>query len=215
MQSAKLCVVGLVALTSLVSTLAHADRLRNGRSPSGHYFVEFRARPGGVFGHTYVVYGQTDPRGRVLRPQYAGLYPGGAFSESALLALLAVPGKVSSHRADHNGTPNLVYRRRLSPAAYTRLTSAVHIQRKTPQVWDLLFYNCNSFAADVASSIGLRTPPTLEFPADFVRDLFVMNRAAWPHRRAARIRRPTNGTPYHRDALFHFDAETGRVHAWR
>ena len=215
MQPARLWLVGLVALTSLTSTLAHADRLRRGGQASGHYFVDFRARPGGVFGHTYVVYGRMDERGRVLRPQYAGLYPGGAFSQSVLLALLVVPGRVSAHAADHKQMPKLVYRRRLSPAAYERLTYTVHVQRKTPQTWDLLLYNCNSFAADVASSIGMRTPPTLEFPTDFVRDLYVMNRVARSNKNAAQTKRLRKGMPNYRDALYHFDSDTGVVHTWR
>ena len=171
-----------------------------------------------MFGHTYVVYGRMDGRGRVLRPRYAGLYPGGALSETALLALLAVPGKVSTHPADHRGTPKLIYRRRLSAAAFARLDNTVRTQRKTPQMWDLLLYNCNSFAADVASAAGLRTPPTLEFPTDFVRDMFFMNRsnnAARSHRRAARTGWRRNATLGHRDALYHFDSETNAVHTWR
>ncbi len=142
---------------------------------AGYYFVDFRARPGGVFGHTFVVYGRMDGRGRVRQPRYAGLYPDGVLSQTALLALLAVPGNVRGGPADHHRRPDVIYRRRISAAAYARLAGTVHHERKMPQTWDLIFYNCNSFAAEVASSIGLRTPPTFEFPTDFVRDLYVMN----------------------------------------
>ena len=214
MRHAKRWLVGLVALTTATSTLAHADRVPSDRSSSGHYVVDFRARPGGVFGHTYVVYGRMDGRGRIVRPTYAGLYPGGPFSQTALLAVLVVPGKVTTEPADHRHSARLIYRRRLTPAAYARLRYVVQTQRKTPQAWDLLLYNCNSFAAEVANAIGLRTPPTLEFPTDFVRDLYVMNRAgprAERHRTNARTQRP----PYYRDLLFHFDHQTGAVQAWR
>jgi hypothetical protein len=166
MQPAKLCRVGLIALAAVVSTPAHAD-----------YVVDFRARPGGVFGHTYVVYGQLDGRGRLLRPRYAGLYPGSEFPPSPLLAIFAVPGKVGIDRDDRKRPPSIIYRRRLSPAIFNRLAGLVQRQRRRPQLWDLLFYNCNTFAAEIAKSVGLRTPSTLELPPDFVRGLYFMNRS--------------------------------------
>lgn len=218
MRHAKLCLVGLFALTAIASTAAHADRVRSDRSSPSQYFVDFRARPGGVFGHTYVVYGRMDARGRILQPTYAGLYPGGPFSQTVLLAVLVVPGKVSTEPADHKHVAKLVYRRRLSPSSYARLERAVQAQRKTPQAWDLLLYNCNSFAAEVANAIGLHTPPTLEFPTDFVRDLYMMNRSGPPasrYKTTARTRRIQSRPPRYRDVLFHFDHATGAVRAWR
>ena len=216
MQPAKLCLAGLIGLAAATATPVRADRLRDAPPPAGHYFVEFRARPGGVFGHTYVVYGGMDGRGRVLQPRYVGLYPSGAFSQTALLAVLAVPGNVSTEPADRHRRPNIVYRRRISPAVYARLAGAVHRERKTPQMWDLIFYNCNSFAAEIANSIGLRTPPTFEFPTDFVRDLYVMNRsngAVRVHGRAASQIRRRSPAFHHRDALYRLEAsaDTGRV----
>ena len=216
MQPATLCLAGLIGLAAAAATPVRADRLRNAPPSAGHYFVDFRARPGGVFGHTYVVYGGMDGRGRVVQPRYVGLYPSGAFSQTALLALLAVPGSISTEPADRHRRPDIVYRRRLSAAAYARLAGTVHRERKTPQAWDLIFYNCNSFAAEVANAIGLRTPPTFEFPNDFVRDLYVMNRSnrvVRAHRNAAARKRRRSSAFGSRDALFRFEASagTGRV----
>ncbi len=217
MRLAIRCLIG-VALAAAAAAPAGAEPVRAGARPSGAYVIDFRARPGGVFGHTYVAYGRVDARGRLVRPRYAGLYPGGPFSQTALLALLAVPGKVTVHPIDHARAPKMIYRRRLSRTAYARLTHTVRAQQRTPQIWDLLLNNCNSFAADVAAAIGLRTPPTIEFPDDFVRDLYVMNRsprAARRRTRASRPRRPLHRTVYDRDALFHYDSETRRVMMWR
>ena len=218
MQPAKLCLAGLIGLAAAAATPVHADRLRDAPPLAGHYFVDFRARPGGVFGHTYVVYGGVDGRGRVVQPRYAGLYPDGAFSQTALLALLAVPGSVSTEPADRHRRPNIVYRRRISAAAYARLAGTVRSERKTPQAWDLIFYNCNSFAADIASSIGLRTPPTFEFPTDFVRDLYVMNRSNGavrvPRSAASKKRRRSRGFGS-RDALYRLEASAGTGRVWR
>ena len=218
MRPALRCLIGVLALAATASAPARAEYRRAGARPSHSYVVDFRARPGGVFGHTYVVYGRVDARGRIVRPRYAGLYPGGPFSQTALLALLAVPGKITVRPIDHERTPKMIYRRRLSPTAYARLSRAVRIRQTTPQAWDLLLNNCNSFAAEIAAAIGLRTPPTIEFPDDFVRDLFVMNRAPRAtHRRmhASRPRRPVRRPVYERDALYHYDSETRRVTMWR
>lgn len=218
MRPALRYLVGALALAATASAPARAEYRRAGAQPSGSYVVDFRARPGGVFGHTYVVYGRIDARGRIVRPRYAGLYPGGPFSQTALLALLAVPGKITVRPIDHERTPKMIYRRRLSPTAYARLSRAVRIRQTTPQAWDLLLNNCNSFAAEIAAAIGLRTPPTIEFPDDFVRDLFVMNRAPRATRRrmhASRPRRPMRRMAYERDALYHYDSETQRVMMWR
>ena len=54
MRPAKLLRVGLIAWAWVVANPAHAD-----------YFVDFRARPGGVFGHTYPVCAQLEQGGRV------------------------------------------------------------------------------------------------------------------------------------------------------
>ena len=212
------CLLGVLALAAATATPAGAEYRRAGAPPPGTYVIDFRARPGGVFGHTYVVYGRVDARGRLMRPRYAGLYPGGPFSQTALLALLAVPGKVTVRSIDHKRMPKMIYRRRLSPAAYARLARAVRSRKRTPQVWDLLLNNCNSFAADVATAIGLRTPPTIEFPDDFVRDLYVMNRSPRMTRRRVRSSRPRHPmyrTTYERDALYYYDSDARRVMMWR
>ncbi|MEJ2625271.1 MAG: hypothetical protein P8Z80_12215 [Pseudolabrys sp.] len=123
-------------------------------------------------------------------------------------------------RAAYSATPTW------STAASTRaagscdhpLSRAVRIRQTTLRAWDLLLNNCNSFAADIAAAIGLRTPPTIEFPDDFVRDLFVMNRAPRATRRrmhASRPRRPVHRMVYERDALFRYDSDTRRILVWR
>ena len=58
---------------------------------ASRYVVEFRARDGGVFGHTYVAYGPVDRDGRLRHPHYVGFYPSGILSQTALLAVLVTP----------------------------------------------------------------------------------------------------------------------------
>lgn len=143
---------------------------------ASRYVVEFRARDGGVFGHTYVAYGPTDRDGVLRRPHYAGFYPSGMLSQTALLAVLVTPAKVGMEDWDRTKRTEMVYRRELSPRGYARLVREVAELRRTRPFWHLVLYNCNSFAADVARWMGLQVPWTLQVPKDFVQQLYVLNR---------------------------------------
>ena len=152
------------------------------------YVIEFRARDGGVFGHTYVAYGLTDRDGRLRHPHYAGFYPSGVLSQTALLAVMVTPAEVGSEPWDKTKRTEMVYRRELSPGTYARLIREVGDLRQTRPFWHLIFYNCNSFAADVARWMGLQLPTTLQVPRDFVQQLYILNRrggAGFAHAEAA------------------------------
>ena len=163
-------VVAALLLAGLASAAAASDR----------YAVEFRARSGGLLGHTYVAYGPIDGDGRLHRARYAGFYPSGILSQTPLLAVMVTPASVGAEAWDRTKPTEMVYRRELSARAYTHLDGEVRALRQTRPFWHLVFYNCNSFAADVAESMGLRAPSTLELPKDFVQGLYVLNKRARP-----------------------------------
>jgi hypothetical protein len=148
--------------------------------PSGHYVVEFHARPGGVFGHTFVVYGRVDAGGRLRHARDVGFYPDGVLSQTILLAVLATPASVGAERSDKTYRSDIVYRREINADTYARLTSEVRTLRRERPFWQLILYNCNSFAGEIAQWLGMRVPPTLQLPKDFVRGLYVLNRRNAP-----------------------------------
>ncbi len=174
------CLAGAIGLT--LASIACAAPLRGEPQAASYHFVDFRARAGGALGHTYVVYGTIDNRGRIVTARAAGFYPSGAFSESVLSVLLPMPGYVGLEPSDGNRPPSSVYRRYLSADSYARLAATVERLRRTQHGWHLLLFNCNAFTARVARSIGLRVPSSLELPDDFIRGLYLMNR-----RREARV----------------------------
>jgi hypothetical protein len=137
--------------------------------------MEFRARTGGFLGHTFVVYGRTDDRGRPLDQNQAGIYPVGEFSESPILPLLFVPGDVTYKREDPKDTLTALYRRRLNAAQFAHLKAVVRRLHARRTVWQFVFYNCNSFAAEVARNMGFTTPSTLDVPRNFVDGLRILN----------------------------------------
>jgi hypothetical protein len=187
MQRRRLCFAALVGLTLTSAPFAQGAPLRGEPAKAGYYFVDFRARSGGVFGHTYVVYGKIDGRGRILNAHATGFYPRGQISQSVLSVALPMPSYVGLEPSDRGRPPSAIYRRYLHADAYARLVTTVESMRERRRPWHLLFYNCNAFTARIARSIGLRTPPTLELPNSFVHGLYAMNRAvgAPPARRPA------------------------------
>jgi hypothetical protein len=178
MQRRRLCFAALVGLTLACASFAHAAPLRGEPAKPGHYFVDFRARKGGVFGHTYVVYGKIDGHGRILNARATGFYPRGQISQSVLSVVLPMPSYIGLEPSDRGRRPSAIYRRYLHADAYARLVGTVERMDRRRRPWHLLFNNCNAFTARIARSIGLRTPPTLELPNEFVQGLYAMNRAA-------------------------------------
>ena len=187
MQRRRLCFAALVGLTLTSAPCAQGAPLRGEPAKADYYFVDFRARMGGVFGHTYVVYGKIGGRGRILSAHAAGFYPRGQISQTVLSVVLPMPSYVGLEPSDRGRPPSAIYRRYLHADTYARLATTVESTARTHPPWHLLFYNCNAFTAKIARSIGLRTPPTLELPNDFVHGLYAMNGAveAPPARRPA------------------------------
>ena len=139
---------------------------------AGSYFIDFRARPSGYIGHTYIVYGRIDSGGRVAELHYAGLIP-----EHDPLGGLFVPiqATVRKYRDDTRFLPTTIYRRQLSAAEYQRVTSTVSRIKATEHHWHAVFQNCNSFAVDVANVLGLARPPSLLPPSVWVGMLQRLN----------------------------------------
>jgi hypothetical protein len=123
----------------------------------GAYVVEFRARAGlDIIGHSYLVFGIMGDDEEIIDPVHTGLYPnditgfafavGGAKATTEAVAL------------DKTIAPTTVYRRTLTPAQYQRLSAAVERARVDPPSWSWTNYNCNTYMADLAREIGLKTP---------------------------------------------------------
>jgi hypothetical protein len=165
------CLALAVAADAAQSMARAAADARHGLS----YFVEFRARGGEFLGHAFVVYGRTDRRGDLAELHRAGLYPRRAYEDSLLLALLVVPARLAVVKEDLGRPPTAVYHRRLNASQYAQLTQKVRRLQMDGPAWHLILHNCNSFLAEVARTVGLATPPTLQRPADFVRGLAMLN----------------------------------------
>ena len=158
--------IGLVVLSSCADARAQS---------AGSAFVDFRSRPGALWGHTFIVYGRVDGRGRAVEMHRAGLYPDDGRAGLIFGTFVPVSAQVRAVPEDYSEKPSALYRRQLSPIEYARLKSTVTRLRANERAWQMLMFNCNHFADAVAQSLGMQTPPNLLVPNAWVRALKAMN----------------------------------------
>lgn len=159
----------ILALGAGTASLAAPAGTAPAASPRAErYIVEFRARPGGVAGHSYVVYGKADASGRMRRMDYASFRPDdGAFG--FIVGSLAVyAGTFAPSEDDLSAPVTTLYRRVITASQYRKLVAHVAKARANPQLWNLVGNNCNDFVSSLAEAIGLRTPSTLLPPDGFI-----------------------------------------------
>jgi len=148
---------------------------------SDSYFVEFRARHALSYGHTFLVHGRLNAAGEIgsfTAEQVAGLHPAG---DSPVPWMIGHVAPVVSETGPSDGDleeqyVSARYRIKMSKAEYDKVSSYIRRLQASSPVWHAVVYNCNSFVADVARSMGLRTPgTTLLYPADFITNLRDIN----------------------------------------
>jgi hypothetical protein len=163
--------------TALASHTASRIQKRLERDAAQAFYVEFRAARNGVYGHSYVAYGELDARGTPASACYADVHPDGGFFRMA--AGHFFPMRAETEPVEDTLRREVVsrYCRMLTPAEYRILTTAIARIRAACRFWNVLHYNCNDFCADVARAIGLRTPRTLMRPYQFIPTLRRLNEA--------------------------------------
>lgn len=137
-------------------------------------FIEFHARSGpGIFGHTFIVYGRLNrPRG-IVEANVVGLHSGDDNDWKGIF--IPLPASISRAKHDLAGSPEIVYRRHLTIEHFYKLKAGVRRLRALGLPWHMLFLNCNDFAGEMAELIGLRRPPSLMLPVNYVALLKAIN----------------------------------------
>ncbi len=149
------------------------------------YFVEFRARSAATYGHMYVLFGQVNGRGEIVRSDIAGLHPAGDANNCencsvvswTLGHFLFVPSETGA--SDGDLEEKYVadrYRVMLDAAEYKRVSAYIKKLRAENPQWNALWRNCVSFGRDIAVFMGLKTPAFIWIePKSFVESLREMN----------------------------------------
>jgi hypothetical protein len=159
--------VSRLTLAALVLALLSACAPGNDVSPTGDaaitsfsttpFYVDFRTRPYFTISHTFIEYGAQDPTGHPLERKTVGFFPhGGAFGP--FIGVVAIAGEVGAEDYYADLPSSATFHRNLTAEQYERLTRYIDSERGNPQVFNLIFNNCNDFVAGAAHAIGLNAP---------------------------------------------------------
>ncbi len=167
------------------SAVEQANRATRATAAGKQYFVEFRGRSAASYGHLYVMYGQVNARGEVIKSQIAGLYPAGdkPDCENCSLAnwtvghVIFVPSGTTATDGDlEEKYVTARYRVMLDKAQYQKMVAYIQKFQADPPLWNALWRNCVSFGRDIAHVLDLKTPMFIWLtPEDFVNQLREMN----------------------------------------
>ena len=149
------------------------------------YFVEFRGRSAATYGHLYIMFGELNARGEVIKSKIAGLYPAGdkqdcdncSLANWTIGHLVFVPSGTTATDGDlEEKYVTARYRVLLDKAQYEKLTDHVAKFQANPPLWNALFRNCVSFGKEIAELLDLQTPGLIWLePEQFVNALREMN----------------------------------------
>src|SRR5215510_5611826 len=150
------------------------------------YFVEFRARSAASYGHMYVLYGQVNGNGEIVKSDIAGLHPAGDANNCdncslipwTLGHILFVPSESGASDGDlEEKYVTARYRVMLDAASFNKVSAHIKQKKAEKQAWNALINNCVTFINEIAGFMGLKTPAgsNLMEPKDYVERLREMN----------------------------------------
>jgi hypothetical protein len=149
------------------------------------YFVEFRARAAATYGHMYVLYGQVNGRGEIVKSDIAGLHPAGDANDCdncsvvtwTLGHFLFVPSETGASDGDlEEKYVTARYRVMVDAATFKKVSAHIKELKADQHVWHALLHNCVSFGNDIAGALGLKTPTFIWMqPKDYVESLRELN----------------------------------------
>src|SRR5215475_1261382 len=133
-----------------------APRPSQGYKP---YFVEFRARAAASYGHMYVLYGQLNGHGEIVKSDIAGFHPKGDANDCE--------EKYVTGR----------YRVMVDGATFKKVSAHVKRLKAEKPLWNALLNNCVTFGNDIAVLIGLKTPSGVNLmkPEQYIESLRELN----------------------------------------
>jgi hypothetical protein len=188
-----------------------APKAKSNQSTYKPYFVEFRARNAATYGHMYVIYGQVNSRGEIVKSDIAGLHPAGDANDCDNCSIFAwtighfipVPAEIGASDGDLEEKYVLArYRVMVDAATYNRVVAHVAKLKADRPMWNALVRSCVTFGNGIAEVVGLKTPGfTLVEPKTYVESLRKLNngpaqqgrlRFAAPSAPKATVATPTN-----------------------
>ena len=140
------------------------------------FYVDFRTRPDATNSHTFLEYGAQDSSGRPIEQKTVGFFPRGAGALGPLISIVAMPGEVGAEDYYADLPSAATFHRNLTAEQYGRLTAYIESEQAKPQIFNLIFNNCNDFVAGAAHAIGLKAPALRMLPPPaFINQLAQLN----------------------------------------
>jgi hypothetical protein len=139
----------------------------NKYSPSHRFFVEFRARNAASYGHMYVMYGEVNRRGDVIRSEIAGFFPAGdsrncqncSVYNWTIGHVIPVQSEIGASDGDLEEQYVLArYRVWIDAAQYKGLVAYIRDRKAHRLPWHAFLNNCVTFGRDVAVFLNLKVP---------------------------------------------------------
>ncbi len=149
-----------------------------GAPPAGHdYYIDFRARHALTYGHSFVMFGRLDARGRQLSREVAGLHPATDDPRVYMAGhIIWVPSETGPSDGDlEDEYLAAKYRVHLTKDQYDRVVAHIRQLQARSTMWHAVFYNCSAFVGDIARFMGFSHPSSLEFPENFINNMKAMN----------------------------------------
>lgn len=146
-------------------------------SEQKRHFIEFRSRYALSYGHSYVIFGRLDQAGNMVDPEVAGLHPASDSAVPYMLGhFLPVPAETGWSDGDlEEEYMSANWRVMLSEDEYRKVVANIRRLQSKSKVWHAAVYNCNAFVADIAASMGYKTPFIWLRPQQFITRLREMN----------------------------------------
>jgi hypothetical protein len=145
----------------------------------GRYFVDFRSRTAASYGHAFLWYGRLKDNGKVGSIEVAGLHPASDSVVPYILGhIIPVPSETGKSYGDLDEQYlTASYRVYLTDVQARAVFAYIKQKQASSPVWQAGTVNCTGFISDVASFMGLRTPPlpTLMYPEDLVNAIKRLN----------------------------------------
>lgn len=144
------------------------------------YFVEFRSRTAASYGHTFLFFGKLGNGNKFGRFEVAGLHPKGD-DPGVYMQGHAVPVPSETGASDGDLDEQYLTARYcvvLNEAEYKKVVTFIRELQAKSTTWHAPTKNCNTFAGEVATSLGLKAPVGgILLPEHYVGMLRTMNGA--------------------------------------
>lgn len=144
------------------------------------YFVEFRSRTAVSYGHTFLFFGRLGTGNRFGKFEVAGLHPKGD-DPGVYMKGHAVPVESETGASDGDLDEQYLTARYcvvLDEAGYKKVVAFIRQLQAKSTTWHAPTKNCNTFAGEVAQSLGLKAPVGgILLPEHYVGMLRTMNGA--------------------------------------